>query len=97
MKVTEADVLHVAALAHLELTPEERAHMLTDLNNILEYIDRLNELETTNVPPASGGVVAPVLALRDDRLGSCLTHDEALANAPQTDGTYFKVPKVIER
>ena len=97
MKVTESDVLHVAALAHLELTPDERAGMLTDLNNILQYIDRLNELDTTDVPPASGGIVAPVLAMRNDELRPCLTHEEAIANAPQTDGTYFKVPKVIER
>ena len=51
MKVTEKDVLYVADLANLELTPEERARMVRDLNSILEYVDRLNELDTSGVPP----------------------------------------------
>ena len=51
MKVTEKDVTYVADLANLELTDQERQHMLKDLNSILDYIDRLNELDTTDVPP----------------------------------------------
>ena len=51
MKVSESDVLHVAELANLELTPEERVRMLKDLNSILEYVDRLNRLDTAEVPP----------------------------------------------
>jgi aspartyl/glutamyl-tRNA(Asn/Gln) amidotransferase C subunit len=51
MKVTDKDVSYVAELANLELTEEERKGMLRDLNSILEYIDRLNELDTSNVPP----------------------------------------------
>ena len=51
MKVTDKDVAYVAELANLELTGEERTEMLRDLNSILEYIDRLNELDTSDVPP----------------------------------------------
>ena len=51
MKVTDKDVSYVADLANLELTDQERRRMLKDLNSILDYIDRLNELDTTNVPP----------------------------------------------
>ena len=100
MKVTEQDVSYVADLANLELTSTERDRMLRDLNNILEYIDRLNELDTTDVPPmaqASCEVADPASAMREDKTMQCLPHEAAMQNAPQTDGTYFEVPKVIER
>src|SRR6476620_8563035 len=108
MKVSEKDVAYVADLANLELTDQERQHMLKDLNSILEYIDRLNELDTTNVPPmpqitaqpgqgegARTGTDTP-LAARDDVPVPSLPHAAALQNAPETDGKFFKVPKVIE-
>jgi aspartyl-tRNA(Asn)/glutamyl-tRNA(Gln) amidotransferase subunit C len=102
MKVTEKDVAYVADLANLELTSQERERMLKDLNSVLDYIDRLNELDTTDVPPmaqiairSSGETPAP--ALRDDTPVPCLPHAEALQNAPATDGEFFKVPKVIEK
>ena len=97
MKVTEKDVSYVADLANLELTDQERQRMLKDLNSILDYIDRLNELDTSNVPPMAqisgdeGGY------LREDKLIPCLPHAEAMKNAPETDGDFFKVPKVIEK
>jgi aspartyl-tRNA(Asn)/glutamyl-tRNA(Gln) amidotransferase subunit C len=102
MKINERDVAYVADLAHLELTQEERARFLRDLNSILDYIDLLNELDTTNVQPmaqitALGGDANP---LREDileGLRKSLPHDIALANAPDSDGTFFRVPKVIER
>jgi aspartyl-tRNA(Asn)/glutamyl-tRNA(Gln) amidotransferase subunit C len=107
--VSEQDVTYVADLAHLELTPEERARMLKDLNSILAYIERLNQLDTSNVEPmaqvasrygvskeASPGE-AYAYAMRTDEPVPCLPHDEAMKNAPQTDGTFFEVPKVIEK
>ena len=107
MKVTDSDVLHVAELANLELTPEERVRMLKDLNSILEYIDRLNKLDTTNVPPMAQITAQPgqregartdtPLAARDDVPVPSLPHAAALQNAPETDGNFFKVPKVIEK
>ena len=108
MKVTEKDVAYVADLANLELTDQERQRMLKDLNSILDYIDRLNELDTSNVPPmaqisAKFGAIgreaarwhAP--AWREDVLVPCLPHADAMKNAPETDGEFFKVPRVIEK
>jgi aspartyl-tRNA(Asn)/glutamyl-tRNA(Gln) amidotransferase subunit C len=107
--VSEKDVLYVADLAHLELSDDERVRMLKDLNSILGYIERLNQLDTSNVKPmaqvaARCGVgqdagEAQVFAdvMRPDEPRPCLPRQEALGNAPETDGTFFKVPKVIER
>ncbi len=108
MKVTEKDVQYVADLANLELTEAEGKRFLKDLNSILEYIDNLNELDTTKVEPMAqvaaryGGEGKSEAerygyALRPDDLRPSLPHDAAMKNAPDTDGTYFKVPKVIER
>jgi aspartyl-tRNA(Asn)/glutamyl-tRNA(Gln) amidotransferase subunit C len=100
-KVTVEDVERVAELAHLELTPEETPRMLHDLNAILEYVAELNELDTRGVEPlaqiselldATGSGV-----LREDQLRSSLDRAEVLSQAPQTDGVFFQVPKVIER
>ena len=100
--VSEKDVSYVADLAHLELTAEERARMLKDLNSILGYIERLNQLDTAEVEPMAQvasryGVRLWEHAMREDELKPSLPHDEAMKNAPQTDGTFFKVPKVIEK
>lgn len=106
--VSEKDVSYVADLAHLELTEEERARMLKDLNSILGYIDRLNQLDTSDVEPMAqvasrygerkkDEANAFEYAMRADEPRPSLPHDETLRNAPATDGTFFKVPKVIER
>ena len=112
MKVTEKDVAYVADLANLELTGEERTRMLRDLNAILGYIDRLNELDTSDVQPmaevsdrygvdqSKRGSERFAYASREgvhEGLRKSLPHDVALENAPESDGTFFKVPKVIER
>ena len=102
MKITQKDVAYVANLANLDLTEAERLRMEKDLNSILEYVDQLGEVDTTNVAPmaqvsqlGAAGVTAD--PLREDELRDCLSRDEVLAGAPQTDGTFFRVPKVIER
>jgi len=105
--VSEKDVAYVADLAHLELTEAERERMLRDLNSILGYIDRLNELDTSGVEPMAQVVVHGSgeaeaarrfdFAIRADELAPSLLHESAMSNAPQTDGAFFKVPKVIER
>ena len=112
MKVTDKDVVYVAELANLELTEEERAGMLRDLNSILEYVDRLDELDTSEVPPmaqvsdrygvdqAKQGSARFAYASREDvveGLRKSLPREEALANAPDADAEFFRVPKVIER
>lgn len=112
MKVTEKEVAYVADLANLELTEEERARMVRDLNSILGYVESLSELDTSNVPPmaqvsdrygldpSKPGSDRFAYASREDiheGLRKSLPHDVALANAPESDGAFFKVPKVIER
>ena len=98
MKVTEKDVTYVADLANLELTDQERQRMVKDLNSILDYIDLLNQLDTSNVPPmAQVSASGTATAGRADVLAPCLPHEEAMRNAPATDGEFFKVPKVIEK
>jgi aspartyl-tRNA(Asn)/glutamyl-tRNA(Gln) amidotransferase subunit C len=112
MKVTDKDVAYVADLANLELTADERTRMLRDLNSILEYVERLSELETDKVAPMAQvsdrygvdesrqGSDRFAYAVREDvknGLRESLPHDVAMQNAPDTDGTFFEVPKVIER
>ena len=112
MKVTEKVVAYVADLGNLDLTVEERTRMVRDLNSILGHIDSLNELDTTNVQPmaqvsdrygvdqSKQGSERFAYASREDvleGLRKSLPHDVALENAPDSDGTFFKVPKVIER
>ena len=108
MKVTEKDVAYVADLANLELTEQERQGMLKDLNSILDYIDVLNELDTSDVPPMAqistafveaGATQGDKVAFpwRDDMPRPSLAHAEAMKNAPETDGDFFKVPKVLEK
>jgi aspartyl-tRNA(Asn)/glutamyl-tRNA(Gln) amidotransferase subunit C len=112
MKVTEKDVRYVAGLANLELSGDERAGMVRDLNSILDYIDRLNELDTSNVEPmaqvsdrygvdeSKQGSERFAYTYREDvveGLRKSLPQEVALENASDADGTFFRVPKVIER
>ena len=112
MKVTEKDVAYVADLANLELTAEERTRMVRDLNFILDHVDLLNKLDTSNVAPmaqvsdrygvdeSKQGSERFSYASREDvkeGLRKSLPQEVALQNSPEADGTFFKVPKVIER
>lgn len=100
-KVTVEDVERVAELAHLELTPQESGRMLQDLNAILDYVAELNELDTTGVAPLAQvgelGDLAGSAALRPDEVVASLSHAAVMQQAPETNGAFFKVPKVIER
>lgn len=94
------DVRRVAELAHLELTAEEEVRMGRDLNAVLGYIAQLNELDTSSVEPMAQ--VAEVLgnatgSLRTDSPRPSLPRESVMNSAPETDGAFFKVPKVIER
>ncbi len=100
-KVTVEEVHRVAELAHLELTPEESGRMLTDLNAILDYVAELNQLDTSGVVPLAqvselGNAVA-ASAPRTDEVRPSLDRAVVMATAPESDGAFFKVPKVIER
>ena len=100
-KVTVEEVERVAELAHLELTPDETGHMLHDLNAILDYVAELNELDTAGVAPLAQVTelfsAAGTGGLRADALRPSLDRGTVLAQAPETDQVFFKVPKVIER
>ena len=102
MRITDKDVAYVADLANLELTDQERQRMLKDLNSILAYVDRLNELDTSDVPPMAQVSIeseqpAGKPSWRDDIPRPSLQHADAMKNAPETEGDFFKVPKVIEK
>ena len=108
MKVSEKDVLYVAELANLELTETEISRMVQDLNATLEYIDRLNELDTSNVEPmaqtsdrygideSKTGTARFAYAMREDQTSPSLDREAVMRNAPDSDGVFFKVPRVIE-
>ncbi|MGB6974703.1 MAG: Asp-tRNA(Asn)/Glu-tRNA(Gln) amidotransferase subunit GatC [Terracidiphilus sp.] len=103
-KVTVEDVARVAELANVELTPEESDAMLHDLNAILEYVAELDELDTANVTPLAqvselrgAGGASGSTELRPDELVPSLERAAVMAEAPESDGAFFKVPKVIER
>jgi aspartyl-tRNA(Asn)/glutamyl-tRNA(Gln) amidotransferase subunit C len=102
--VTTEEVLRVAELANLELTTEEVPRMQRDLNAILGHIAQLNELDTAGVPAMAQvgemlGAEAELtgVSLREDAVRPSLDRKAVMASAPETDGRFFKVPKVIER
>ena len=94
-KITLEQVRHVALLARLELSPQDENRLRTDLNEMLAYVDKLNELDTKNVTPTTqvGEAGTP---MRDDEVINRPDAEAMLANAPSRDRNYFKVPKIIE-
>ena len=99
MKITEQEVRRVADLANLALREDEVARMAQDLDGILSHIDKLNELDTTDVEPMAQVLfdAEETATLREDRERPSLSNTEAVGNAPITSGGYYKVPRVIER
>ena len=110
MKITREDVLRVAELAHLELTPEEVELYRGQLDEILNYIGKLEELDVSNVEPmtqalftgdgssnAGLGAASEHPELRDDTLSPCDVAEAILAQAPDAAKPFFRVPKVIDR
>jgi len=95
MSVTKKDVEHIAKLARLEFNDEEINDYTQQLNKILEYVDKLNELDTENVEPLSHPVEGSNV-FREDELKPSVSRDDALANAPDRTDEFFKVPKVIK-
>ena len=102
--VSIEDVRRVAELANLELTAEEEPRMQRDLNAILGHIAQLNELDTTDIPAMAqvGEILGEVVhhsgeGLRWDEVRPSVDRSAVMAVAPETDGRFFKVPKVIER
>ena len=95
MTIDEATVDKIAHLARLELTGDEKQEMIKDMNQILGFMDKLNEIDTTGVEPLVY-MTSEVNVLREDVVKQEITHEEALMNAPKHDDNYFLVPKVID-
>ena len=95
MKLSTQDVEYVAKLARLDVADLEKEKFTAQLNDILLYIDKLNELDTTGVAPMSHAI-AMTNAFREDNVLESLGTQEALANAPDARGEFFRVPKVID-
>ena len=95
MKITMEMVEHVAKLARLEYSDAEKELLTKQLDAILTYVDKLGELDTKGVEPTSH--VLPIKnVFKDDTPRPSLTPDEALANAPDRSGDFYRVPKIIE-
>jgi aspartyl-tRNA(Asn)/glutamyl-tRNA(Gln) amidotransferase subunit C len=99
VKITEKEVRYVAGLANLQLSEGEVAKFQSDLNGILEHMDKLKDIDTTDVEPMTQVLfdAGDTATLRADVPVPPLGNEAALANAPQSGAGYFKVPQVIER
>jgi aspartyl-tRNA(Asn)/glutamyl-tRNA(Gln) amidotransferase subunit C len=96
MKIDRKDVEKLAHLSRLELTEEELVNMESDMNKMLHFVEKINELDLEGVEPLAY-VSDEVNILREDEVKQDITHDEALKNAPDKDTDYFRVPKVIKK
>ncbi len=94
MKISQQEVEHVAHLARLHLSREELRTMTTQLDMILSYVAKLDELDTSSVEPTTHAL-SVTNAFREDKVKPSLTQREALANAPEHDEVFFVVPRVI--
>jgi aspartyl-tRNA(Asn)/glutamyl-tRNA(Gln) amidotransferase subunit C len=95
MKISKQEVEHVARLARLELSEQEKEKLADQLSNILTYVETLNSIDTTGVEPTSH-VLDIKNVMRDDVALPGLTQEQALANAPDKAAGHYKVPKIIE-
>jgi aspartyl-tRNA(Asn)/glutamyl-tRNA(Gln) amidotransferase subunit C len=95
MRISLEEVDHIAMLARLGLTPEERERFRDQLGNILGYVALINELDTSKVPP-SAQVIRFENVTRPDVVRPSLTVEQVLANAPAREDDYFRVPPVLE-
>ncbi len=94
MRLTIEEVEHIARLARLKLTPEELQKYTEELGLIVEYFDQLREIDTTGITPRDQFITAENV-FREDKVRPSLPREQALANAPDRDEEFFRVPKVI--
>ena len=94
-KITREEVEHVARLARLELSEDEKTRMTDQLDAILGYFDTLSRLDTSQVEPMTT-VIPMVSVMREDVVRPSLPLEEALANAPDREDEFFRVPRIIE-
>jgi len=96
MNIDKDTVEKIAHLARLEFDEKEKVQIINDMNNMLTFVNKLNEVDTSNVEPLIY-MSDEVNVLREDEMKQDITQDEALKNAPKKDSDYFKVPKVIDK
>ena len=96
MKVTEELILHLAYLARLDYSENERAALKPELEKMIAFVEKLEEVNTAGVEPLLY-ISEAVNVLREDEIQGSVSREEALRNAPFRDDTYFKVPKVIKK
>lgn len=96
MEINDKTVDHLAYLARLEFSAEEKENIKQDLSRIITWIDKLNELDTKNVEPLIY-MSNEINVLRNDEVNNSVSHEDALLNAPKKDSDYFRVPKVLDK
>ncbi|WDF54082.1 Asp-tRNA(Asn)/Glu-tRNA(Gln) amidotransferase subunit GatC [Mucilaginibacter sp. KACC 22063] len=96
MKITEETVDKIAHLARLEVSADEKQELIGDMTRILDFMDKLNEVDTSNVEPLVY-MTDEVNTFREDVVKQEVSHEEALENAPQHNADYFMVAKVLEK
>ena len=96
MEVTSEMINRIAHLARLKFSEEEKKALRTDLERMIEFVEKLKEVDTTGVEPLLH-ITDAVNVLREDEVKQTISKKEALLNAPVTDGNFFKVPKVIKK
>lgn len=96
MKITDETVEHIANLARLEFEGDEKIRIKEDLENIITFMEKLQEVDTDNVTPLVF-MTNEKNRLRDDVAEVTVSHEEALKNAPKKDSDYFRIPKVLNK
>lgn len=96
MEIKDELIDHIADLARLSFEGEERSAIKKDLNNIIDFMDKLNAVDTENVEPLVF-MSTEINVLREDIPAQTITHEEALRNAPKKDSDYFRIPKVLDK
>jgi len=96
MKVNRELVENLAHLARLHFTDDEKAAIEEDLQRMISFVEKLNEIDTVNIPPLQH-IGTATNVLREDKIEGSVDREDALKNAPATDGVFFKVPKVIKK
>ncbi|OYX16288.1 MAG: aspartyl/glutamyl-tRNA(Asn/Gln) amidotransferase subunit C [Algoriphagus sp. 32-45-6] len=95
MKIDRESIKKIAHLARLEFDENSADKMAKEMSQILDWVEQLNEVDTTGVEPLTT-MSSEVNDMREDKVGKHLSHEDALKNAPKSDTDYFRVPKVLE-
>ncbi|MEY4289638.1 MAG: hypothetical protein RLZZ30_1726 [Bacteroidota bacterium] len=96
MKITEELIDHIAHLARLEFKGEDKVSIQKDMERMIEFVDKLSEIDTANVEPLIF-MSEEINRVREDVPQGTVTHEEALMNAPKKDSDYFRIPKVLDK